>query len=136
MEASQRRRMVHRFDTPLYFLYLGQALLVRLFCLGHVARLRPWQAQKKLSSRPTITCCLPRLPAASHNYLLPPTTASLRSSLVTAQNFSGSKKRRQRVQGINRSSKGRANRMYVRGISYPITCSLRFLWLVWPPHGF
>ena|SRR5271156_1681509 len=26
--------------------------------------------------------------------------------------------------------------MYVRGISYPITCSLRFLWLVWPPHGF
>jgi hypothetical protein len=77
---------------------------------------------------PTITRRLSRLPAASHDYLLPPTTASLRSSLVTAQNFSGSKKDGKEYKALIGLQKGGQN---VRGISYPITCSLRFLWLVW-----
>jgi hypothetical protein len=34
------------FGTPFTLPILGQALLVGPFCLGHVARLRPWQAQK------------------------------------------------------------------------------------------
>src|SRR5271168_1818174 len=33
---------------------------------------------------PTTTCCLPRLPAASHDYLLPPTTTCCLSRLPAA----------------------------------------------------
>jgi hypothetical protein len=39
----------------------------------------------------TITCYLPRLPASSHDYLLPPTTASSQPSLMTTQNVTSKK---------------------------------------------